>query len=71
MTSRRSKVELHVNMPMLAYALTALSHLEADDYANMLVMEVRLLGAERRVEPASVENCPGCNLCPEHEGLAA
>ena len=64
-------MELHVHMATLAYALTALAHLEADDYKNMRIMDVKLPGVERRARPAGVVNCPGCNLCPEHEGLAA
>ena len=53
----QAKVELHVNMATLAYALTALAHLEADDYENMGVMDIELPGVKRTVEPSSVENC--------------
>ena len=53
----QAKVELHVNMATLAYALTALAHLEADDYENMGVMDIELSGVKRTAEPSSVENC--------------
>ena len=35
---------MHVNVAMLAHALTALAHLEADDYRNIWVMDVELPG---------------------------
>ena len=38
----QAKVEMHVSMATLAYSLTALAHLEADDYKNMRVMDVKL-----------------------------
>ena len=53
----QAKVELHVSMATLAYALTALAHLEADDYENMGVMDIELPGVKRTAEPSSVENC--------------
>ena len=48
----QAKVELHVNMATLAYALTALAHLEADDYENMGMMDIELPGVKRTVEPS-------------------
>ena len=60
----QAKVELHVNMATLAYALTALAHLEADDYENMGVMDVELPGVKRTVEPSSVENCQAVAQVP-------
>ena len=36
------KVSLHVAMSMLSYLATALAHLEADDYAHMRHMRIRL-----------------------------
>ena len=52
----QEKVELHVGMATLAYALTALAHLEADDYENMLVMDIELPGVKRTEEPSGMEN---------------
>ena len=37
-------MEPHVSMATLAYALTALPHLEADDYENMGMMDIELPG---------------------------
>lgn len=38
---KQEKVELHANMSALAYLLTALTHLKADDYKSMRHMNVR------------------------------
>ena len=57
-------MELHVNMATLAYAFTALAHLEADDYENMGMMDIELPGAKRTVEPSSVENCQAVAQVP-------
>ena len=43
-----SKVSLHVAMSMLAYLATALAHLQADDYAHMRHMRIRLPEARER-----------------------
>ena len=43
-------------MATLAYALTALARLEAEDYENMDTMDNELRGIKRTVEPPSVEN---------------
>ena len=61
-----SKVSLHVAMSMLAYLATALAHLQADDYAHMRHMRIRLPKARRR-EPEQMREraCrdPGCICC--------
>lgn len=41
------KVELHVMMSMLSYLATALAHLQANDYAHMRHMRIKLPPAER------------------------
>ena len=46
------KVSLHVVMSMLSYLATAMAHLEADDYAHMRHMRIKLPKAlERKPEP--------------------
>ena len=42
-----SKVSLHAAMSMLSYLATALAHLNADDYAHMRHMRIRLPAAKR------------------------
>lgn len=70
---RMGKISLHVNMSMLAWLLTALARLKADDYRRMRHMYIRLprdgrgaggIPAER--ELAEVHVCQGCRLCPQH-----
>ena len=41
------KVSLHVAMSMLAYLATALAHLQADDYAHMRHMRIKLPAAKK------------------------
>ena len=57
------KVSLHMAMSTLVYLATALAHLQADDYAHMRFMRVRLpvarknrkqLAAERNIDPGVV-----------------
>ena len=57
------KVSLHVMLSMLAYLATALAHLQANDYAHMRHMRIRLPAAkrvkarqvaERQVEPGII-----------------
>ena len=38
---RMDKVDLHANLSMLAYLLTALAHLKADDYESMRNMRIK------------------------------
>ena len=42
------KVSLHVAISTLAYLATALAHLQADDYAHMRHMRIKLPKAQRR-----------------------
>ena len=49
------KVSLHVMLSMLAYLATALAHLQANDYAHMRHMRIRLPAA-KRVKPQSTED---------------
>ena len=71
---RMGKISLHANMCMLAWLLTALAHLKADDYRRMRHMYIRLPRADRNPagpELAEVHGCQGCRLCPQHTALAA
>ena len=70
---RMGKITLHVNMSMLAWLLTALARLKADDHQRMRQMYIRLPRAGRGtgrdpadMEPAEVHDCPGCRLCSKH-----
>ena len=60
------KVSLHVLMSILSYLATALAHLQADDYAHMRHMRIKLPKARRR-EPEQLREraCrdPGCTCC--------
>ena len=74
---RMGKISLHVNMSMLAWLLTALARLKADDYRRMRHMYIRLPrggrgadGIPADLELAEVHECPGCQLCPQHTALA-
>ena len=67
------KIGLHANVSMLAWLLTALARLMADDYRRMRHMYIRLPRAGREtggnpaeLELAKVHDCQGCRLCPEH-----
>ena len=68
---RMEKINLHVNMSMLAWLLTALARLKADDYRRMRHMYIRLPRAGPAPVPAEVQECPECCLCPKHGRLAA
>ena len=62
------KVSLHVLMSMLSYLATALAHLQADDYAHMRHMRIKLpkaQGASRNRRQSPVPACrdPGCTCC--------
>ena len=60
------QMSLHVLMSMLSYLATALAHLQADDYAHMRHMRIKLPKARRR-EPEQLREraCrdPGCTCC--------
>ena len=63
-----SKVSLHGAMSMLSYLATALAHLQADDYAHMRHMRIKLpkaQGASRNRRQSPVPACrnPGCGCC--------
>ena len=60
------KVSLHVAMSMLSYLATALAHLQADDYAHMRHMRIKLPKAQcREPEQLPERTCrdPGCTCC--------
>ena len=60
------QMSLHVAMSMLTYLATALAHLQADDYAHMRHMRIKLPKARRREPEQSPEpTCrdPGCACC--------
>ena len=72
------KIRLHANLSTLAWLLTALARLKADDYRCMRHMYIRLPRAGREtgdkpaeLELAEVHDCQGCRLCPQHTALAA
>ena len=67
---RVGKINLHVNMSMLAWLLTALARLKADDYRRMRHMYIRLPRAGPAPVPAEVQECAECCLCPQHGRLA-
>ena len=60
------QMSLHVALSMLTYLATALAHLQADDYAHMRHMRIKLPKAQRR-EPEQLPEraCrdPGCTCC--------
>ena len=60
------QMSLHVALSMLTYLATALAHLQADDYAHMRHMRIKLPKAHRR-EPEQLPEraCrdPGCACC--------
>ena len=55
---------------MLAYLATALAHLQADDYAHMRHMRIKLPRVVRRerVEPRPEQSCrgPDCACCAKN-----
>ena len=52
---KQAKIDLHVNMSALAYLLTALTHLKADDYKHMRQMLIRLpRRAKEAAEPSGI-----------------
>ena len=60
------QMSLHVAMSMLSYLATALAHLQADDYAHMRHMRIKLPKAQRReLEQPPERACrdPGCICC--------
>ncbi len=62
------KMSLHVAMSMLAYLATALAHLQADDYAHMRHMRIKLPEAKgespnRQRSPTPACHDPGCSCC--------
>ena len=60
------QMSLHVAMSMLTYLATALAHLQADDYANMRHMRIKLPKARRSEPQQSPEPAcrdPGCTYC--------
>ena len=61
------KVSLHVAMSMLSYLTTALAHLQADDYAHMRHMRIKLPKArrqnKRQMSPAPACRDPDCACC--------
>ena len=67
---KMSKIRLHTHMSMLAWLLTALARLKADDYRRMRHMYIRLPRAEPTASPAEALSCTECCLCPQHGGLA-
>ena len=59
-------MSLHVLMSTLAYLATALAHLQADDYAHMRHMRIKLPKVQRgRAAPKPEQSCrdPGCDCC--------
>lgn len=65
------KIVLHVNVSMLAWLLTALARLKADDYRRMRHMYIRLPRAGPMADPTETQECAECCLCPKHGGLTA
>ena len=79
------KISMHANMSMLAWLLTALARLKADDYRRKRYMYIRKRymyirlprpGRETGRSPtepelAEIHDCQGCRLCPQHTALAA
>ena len=70
---KMGKIRLHANLSTLAWLLTALARLKADDYRRMRHMYIRLprAGKETGRDPAELElaevhDCQGCRLCPQH-----
>ena len=62
------QMSLHVALSMLTYLATVLAHLQADDYAHMRHMRIRLPraeGASRRGRMSPTPACrdPGCGCC--------
>ena len=60
------QVPLHVLLSMLSYLATALAHLQADDYAHMRHMRIKLprarLGRARKPLGTACRD-PGCTCC--------
>ena len=67
---KMGKIELHANVSVLAWLLTALARLKADHYRRMRHMYIRLPRAGPAV-PAGAHECAECCLCPQHGRLAA
>ena len=64
------KVSLHVALSMLAYLATALAHLQADDYAHMRHMRVKLpatkdVSQNSRELPRTACRDPSCGCCAQ------
>ena len=60
------QMSLHVAMSMLTYLATALAHLQADDYAHMRHMRIKLPRVRRvrtRKPPERACRDPGCTCC--------
>lgn len=62
------QMSLHVLMSLLTYLATALAHLQADDYAHMRHMRIKLPAAKgirrnRRQSPTPACRDPGCGCC--------
>ena len=61
------KVSLHVAMSVLSYLTTALAHLQADDYAHIRHMRIKLpkarRGNKRQMSPAPACRDPDCACC--------
>ena len=65
------RISLHANMSMLTWTLTALTHLEADDFKHMRHMRIRLPKTRGRKEGHESGRCPAGHVCPEYRKLAA
>ena len=60
------KVSLHVLLSMLTYLATSLAHLQADDYAHMQHMRIKLPPIRsQRANPRPEQSCrdPACDCC--------
>ena len=69
------KVSLHVALSMLAYLATALAHLQADDYAHMRHMRIRLPKAQGtsrngQQSPTPAYRDPDCGCCTRWREVA-
>ena len=63
------RISLHVLMSMLVYLATALAHLQADDYAHMRCMRIKLHRVRReRAKPRPEQSCrgPDCACCAKN-----
>ena len=66
------RISLHANMSLLAWALTALTHLQAGDWKHMRDMRIKLPGRKGQGKESPIAGkCPEGHLCPECHGLAA